>query len=199
MKTIYIERKTIDYTVKRKQHGAFRDTYMRGKQPSKNNIEKETIEVVLRHIRSFTKMESHYSRKKRKKNNTLLTIWISNICGACMSRNVDSKTWCMLSKHNTVRCFVTVITIPSSNIKKINVPCVNATTGLRKQVMTTEIYKRIMMIINQWKFRRRKRKKKTGRNNRKMPSTTFDLQAVHTTPCTLVSEMYYSRNLCCYI
>ena len=31
-----------------------------------------------------------------------------------------------------------------------------------------------------------------------MPSTTFDLQAVHTTPCSLVSEMYYSRNLCCY-
>jgi hypothetical protein len=67
MKTIDIERTTNDYTVKRKQHGAFRDTDMRGKQPSKNKIEKETIEVVHRHIRSFPKMESHYSRKKRKK------------------------------------------------------------------------------------------------------------------------------------
>jgi hypothetical protein len=67
MKTIDIGRKTIDYTVKRKQHGAFRDTDMRGKQPSKNKIEKETIEVVHRHIRSFPKMESHYSRKKREK------------------------------------------------------------------------------------------------------------------------------------
>ena len=38
MKTIDIERKTIDYTVKRKQHGAFRDIDMRGKQPSKNKI-----------------------------------------------------------------------------------------------------------------------------------------------------------------
>jgi hypothetical protein len=35
--------------------------------------------------------------------------------------------------------FVTVITIPSSNIKRINVPCVNAITGLRKQVMSTKV------------------------------------------------------------
>jgi hypothetical protein len=74
MKTIDIERKTIDYTVKRKQHGVFRDTDMRGKQPSKNKIEKRTIEVVHRHIRSFTKMESHHSRKNENKNNTLLMI-----------------------------------------------------------------------------------------------------------------------------
>ena len=40
MKTKDIGRKTIDYTVKRKQHGAFRYTDMRGKQPSKNKIEK---------------------------------------------------------------------------------------------------------------------------------------------------------------
>ena len=131
--------------------------------------------------------------KNYKKN--LLTIWISNRCGACMSRNVKRKTWCMLSKQNTEKCFVT---IPSSNIKRINVPCVNATTGIRKQVLSTTVCKSIMMIINQWKFRRGKRKKKTGRNHKKMPSTTLDLQAVHTTPCSLVSEMYYSRNICCY-
>jgi hypothetical protein len=75
---------------------------------------------------------------------------------------------------------------------------VNATTGIRKQVLSTTVCKSIMMIINQWKFRRGKRKKKTGRNHRKMPSITLDLQAVHTTPCSLVSEMYYSRNICCY-
>jgi hypothetical protein len=63
-----------------------------------------------------------------------------------MSRNVKSKTWCMLSKQNTERCFVTVITVPSSNIKKINVPCVNVTTGLRKQVMSTKVCKRTWVI-----------------------------------------------------
>ena len=53
MKTLDIERKAIDYTMKRKQHGAFCDTYMRGKQLSKNKIEKEIIEVVHRHIPDF--------------------------------------------------------------------------------------------------------------------------------------------------
>jgi hypothetical protein len=46
MKTLDIGRKAIDYTMKRKQHGVFCDTNMRGKQLSKNKIEKEIIEVV---------------------------------------------------------------------------------------------------------------------------------------------------------
>ena len=53
MKTLDIGRKAIDYTMKRKQHGAFCDTDMRGKQLSKNKIEKEIIEVVHRHIPDF--------------------------------------------------------------------------------------------------------------------------------------------------
>ena len=67
MKTLDIDRKTIDYTKKRKQHGAFRGTGIRGKQASKHKIEnsKETTEVDHRHVRSFPKMESHYSRRKK--------------------------------------------------------------------------------------------------------------------------------------
>ena len=53
MKALDIGRKAIDYTVKRKQHGAFCDTDMTGKQLSKNKIEKKTIEVVHRHIPDF--------------------------------------------------------------------------------------------------------------------------------------------------
>jgi hypothetical protein len=53
MKTQDIGRKVIDYTMKRKQHGEFCDTDMRGKQRSKNKIEKEIIEVVHCHIPDF--------------------------------------------------------------------------------------------------------------------------------------------------
>ena len=53
MKTLDIGRKAIDYTMKRKQHGEFCDTDMRGKQRSKNKIEKEIIEVVHCHIPDF--------------------------------------------------------------------------------------------------------------------------------------------------
>jgi ribosomal protein S6 len=53
MKTLDIGRKAIDYTMKKKQHGTFCDTDMRGKQQTKNNIEKEIIEVVHRHIPDF--------------------------------------------------------------------------------------------------------------------------------------------------
>jgi hypothetical protein len=42
MKTLDIGSKAIDYTMKRKQRGAFCDTDMRGTQLSKNKIEKET-------------------------------------------------------------------------------------------------------------------------------------------------------------
>jgi hypothetical protein len=53
MTTLDIGRKALDYTMKRKQHGAFCDTDMRGKQLSKNKIEKETTELVHRHIPDF--------------------------------------------------------------------------------------------------------------------------------------------------
>jgi hypothetical protein len=99
---------------------------------------------------------------------------------------------------------------------------VNATTGIRKQVLSTTVCKSIMMIINQWKFRRGKRKKGRCQVLRVTykyyvwptsttcdlqvlrvtykyyvwpTSTTCDLQAVHTSPCSLVSKVYYSRNL----
>ena len=39
MKTLDINRKTIDYTLKKKKHGAFVATDMRGKDPSVNKLD----------------------------------------------------------------------------------------------------------------------------------------------------------------
>ena len=40
--------------------------------------------------------------------------------------------------------------------------------------------------------------KQRDKENKNYYVATFDLQAVLTTPCSLVSELYYSRKLCCY-
>ena len=40
--------------------------------------------------------------------------------------------------------------------------------------------------------------KKQAQTNSKFYVATFDLQAVLTTPCCLVSQLYYARKLCCY-
>jgi hypothetical protein len=65
---------------------------------------------------------------------------------------------------------------------------VNATTGIRKQVLSTTVCKSIMMIINQWKFRRGKRKKGRCQVLRVTykyyvwpTSTTCDLQVLRVT------------------
>jgi len=49
-KTLDIGRKTIDYTIKRKMHGTFSGTDMRGKKPSKNKIDQETLQFVHQHV-----------------------------------------------------------------------------------------------------------------------------------------------------
>ena len=40
--------------------------------------------------------------------------------------------------------------------------------------------------------------KEKARKDKSFYVATFDLEAVLTTPCSLVSELYYSRKLCCY-
>jgi len=40
--------------------------------------------------------------------------------------------------------------------------------------------------------------KRKSKESPRYYTTTFDLQAVLTTPCSIVSELYYSRKLCCY-
>lgn len=44
----------------------------------------------------------------------------------------------------------------------------------------------------------KERDKLRAKNDKSIYVATFDLQAVLTTPCSLVSELYYSRKLCCY-
>ena len=67
MKTLDINRKTIDYTHKKKKHGAFVATDIRGKDPSVNKLDSCTVEIVKKHIESYPKMESHYTRKSSEK------------------------------------------------------------------------------------------------------------------------------------
>ena len=98
--------------MKRKQHGAFSGTGIRGKQPSKTKIEKETTEVVHRQ-RSFPKMESHYSRKKTLKKQYLAhdlnikQMWRVYV-EECKKQDL---VYVKQAKYREV--FVTVITIPS--------------------------------------------------------------------------------------
>lgn len=66
MRTLDIGRKTIDYTTSKRRHGAYEGTDMRGKTASVNKLSNEASDFVHKHIQSFPKMESHYSRKKDK-------------------------------------------------------------------------------------------------------------------------------------
>lgn len=53
----------------------------------------------------------------------------------------------------------------------------------------------------QWKTEAREEKakdKQWAKEDKSFIVATFGLQAVLTTPCSLVSELYYSRKLCCY-
>ena len=49
-RTLDIKRKTIDYTLSNKEHGAYGGTDMRGKSPSANKLDPDTVSFVKKHI-----------------------------------------------------------------------------------------------------------------------------------------------------
>ena len=67
LKTLHIGKKTVDDALKKQQHRTFQGTDMRGKMPSANKTHEERVNGVCKHIESFPTVESHYTRKRSKR------------------------------------------------------------------------------------------------------------------------------------
>lgn len=200
MKTLDIKRKTIDYNVSKKKHGAFGGQDMRGRHKAPNKTEAERISFVEQHIASFPRMESHYSRQSTKKQYlqhdlNIKKMWklYSDLCEkegkVPVSEAMYRKTFC--EKFNL------------SFFKPKKDQCSTCALYDRKRAAGTldETLEREYALHQEEKEIARQEKtddKERARTDKSVYAATFDLQAVLTTPCSLVSELYYSRKLCCY-
>ena len=200
MKTLDINRKTINYTLKKKKHGAFVATDMRGKDPSVNKLDSCTVEIVKKHIESFPKMESHYTRKSSKKQYLAHDLNIKQMWKLyvkdCEKKGITSVKQSMYRK-----IFCENYNLSFFKPKKDQ--CSFCTLYDRRKAAGTvnETLQKEYDEHQVQKERAREEKtkdKERAKTDKSVYVATFDLQAVLTTPCSLVSELYYSRKLCCF-
>lgn len=200
MKTLDIKRKTIDYNVSKKQHGTYGGKDMRGRHIAPNKTDYERVTFVKKHIESFPKLESHYARKSTKKEYLQHDLNIKKMW-KLYSEECQKKEKVPVSEAMYRKIFCEEFNLSFYRPKKDQ--CSTCTLyGRRKQAGTIdESLEEAYTLHQNEKERARQEKamdKQRAMSEKDVYVATFDLQAVLTTPCSLVSELYYSRKLCCY-
>jgi len=199
-KTLDLKRKTIDYSTQQTQHGIFAGQDKRGKHTPTNKTDEEKINFVKEHINSFPKMESHYTRKASKKQYlphdlNIKKMWIL-YCEKCkglghtpVKENVYRKVFC---EHFNLSFFK-----PKKDQCSLCTLYERRKSGGNLSTAFIEQYKQHQLDKTQAR-EEKSLDKHRAQTDQSIYVATFDLQAVLTTPCSLVSELYYSRKLCCY-
>lgn len=199
-KTLDIKRKTIDYTLSKKKHGAYAESDKRGKSSSANKLNPERVALVKKHIESFPTMESHYKRKTSRKDYLSHELNIKKMW-ELYSKECERKGTSAVSHAMYRKIFCENYNISFYKPKKDQ--CSLCTLfERRKQTGTIDDVLQAEYDEHQKQKQRAREEKSKDKDRAKADKSiyvaTFDLQAVLTTPCSLVSELYYSRKLCCY-
>ena len=200
IKTLDVKRKTIDYTLARKKHGAFAESDRRGKSSSANKLDPKRVLFVKKHVESFPTMESHYKRKSSKKAYLSHELNIKRMWDL-YTKECERKHTPAVSLAMYRKIFCENYNISFYKPKKDQ--CSLCTLFERRRQAGTIDDSLQHEYDEHQKQKERAREEKTKDKERSKTDkgiyvATFDLQAVLTTPCSLVSELYYSRKLCCY-
>lgn len=199
-KTLDVKRKTIEYSTKQTKHGTFGGKDKRGKSTPANKIDEDRINFVKEHIQSFPKMESHYTRKTSKKQYLPLDLNIKKMwllyCDKCKESGQTP-----VKEHVYRQVFCENYNLSFFKPKKDQ--CSLCTLYERRKAggNLTDAFKDQFEHHQKDKTLAREEKsadKQRAQTDKGVYVATFDLQAVLTTPCSLVSELYYSRKLSCY-
>lgn len=200
LKTLDIGRKTVDYSLQRKTHGTYGRKDMRGTSSSANKLDQSLVDSVKRHIESFPKMESHYARKQSTKEYLSLELNIKKMWQLykteCEKKDIPYVT---LSMYRTIFCECYNL----SFYKPKKDQCSLCTLYMRKREAGS-LDETLQKQYDEHQIKKEQARKEKesdklrSKTDKSVYVATFDLQAVLSTPCTLVSELYYSRKLCCY-
>ena len=197
LRTLDIGKKTVDYALKKQQHGTFQGTDLRGKKPSKNKTSEETVNFVRDHKESFPTVKSHYTRKTSKRqylngdlNITKMYTMYKEKCKTEKRTHVSEKVYRNIFCENYNYSFH----------KPKKDQCSLCTLYLQHKMngtLTPQMendYKEHLKRKDEARDEKG-RDKKRAREDKSFHSCTFDLEAVLS---TLVGEFYYKRKLSCY-
>ena len=198
--TFNIGERYVDHAIKHKEQGVFSSKENRGRHQPHNKTDKAVLGGVNEHIKSFPTLSPHYTRKDTQRE------FLPQ--GLSVNKMYDLYREKMRQKQQTTAsAFVYRSEFNRNYNFSFHVPkkdqcqtCTRYHVAEEDNNMTVSL-KESYDAHQQRKERAREEKNKDKIRANSDPSfhvATFDLEAVLTTPCTMVSQLYYKRKLCVY-
>jgi len=200
LKTLSIGKKTIDYAIQKKYLGTFVGQDRRGSKASANKIPQPVVKQIHDHIKSFPTMESHYSRLTSKKSYLGAGLNIKIMFKLFKEKHYPSEK-CPISESFYRKAFCENFNMSFHKPKKDQCSVCNRydqrkRDGTLNEDMELEYSRHQQMKM--WAREEKQKDKDRARNDKSVHVSTFDLEAVLPTPCSLVGELYYKRKISCY-
>ena len=200
MKTLDIGDKLIRYTLAKKQHGTSGGLDQRGKHTPHNKTTTENISYIKRHIESFPVVESHYQRKCTKRMFLEQGLSISKMFELYKAKCLEDHM-SPVSEMVYRKIFCTEYNLSFHKPKKDTCSTCNAFEQKKKANTITQEDEINIEAHTKRKEESRAEKendKKVSQSDKSVCAVTFDLEAVLSTPCSNVSQVYYKRKLNSY-
>ena len=199
--TLSIGKKVVDYALKKKVSGVYVGTDMRGNNPSGNKFPSHVTDFVHKHIQSFPRTASHYTRKDSQREyldqnlniRKMYKLYTETASKECMTE--------VISERSYRKIFCESYNLSFFKPKKDQCTICCGYENKKEAGSLTENEKQEFDAHMQRKeiCRDEKRKDKArALSDESFYSATFDLENVLQTPCSLVSELYYRRKLSSY-
>ncbi|XP_053386206.1 uncharacterized protein LOC128550688 [Mercenaria mercenaria] len=200
MKTLSIGKAYIDHALKNKKDGHFTGSDLRGKHEPHNKLSPSRIDAVKKHIESFPRIDAHYVRNETKRQFLGPHLTLPRMYDLYLEECKKNKTKpVLLERYRNV--FNTNYNLSFHVPKKDQCnTCNQYYTAQREGKMTNEQQN----VFDKHQQRKKRSREEKAKDKQKCESQSnihvacFDLQSVLYVPCSLVSLMYYMRELCCY-
>ena len=172
----------------------------RGKHQPHNKTPTQDRDIVRQHIESFPTMESHYTRKDSNKQYLSCDLSIRKMVDLYSIERKEKHQKCVSEKvYRDIFC--TEYNLSFHRSKKDQCMLCNKYYQMKESGTVDQELETKYKNHQSRKERSRLEKeqdKERAKSNKNYHVATFDLEAVLTTLCSLVSQAYYKRKLCCY-
>ncbi|CAC5417012.1 unnamed protein product [Mytilus coruscus] len=197
---LHVSKKTVEYSLKKKEHGVFVGCDNRGKKPSINRTPEGDRHFIREHIQSFPTVSSHYTRKDS--NRQYLS---SNLSVQKMHQLYEkecqrkSKKPCKINVYRDTFCNEFNLAFHKPKKDQCSTCTIYYEKKQRGEITKEDEEQFQEHQTMKEKSREEKRlDKERAKTDRSFAAVTFDLEAVLPTPCSMVGDLFYKRCLSTY-
>lgn len=195
-----ISQKTVQYPLKKKQHGVFVGVDNRGKTSSVNKTPEIDRNFIREHIKSFPTVPSHYTRKDSNRQYLSANLSLKKMFylyeELCKKKG---KKPCKINIYREMFCTEYNLAFHRPKKDQCSICTVYYEKKQRGELDDDDEEQFVRHQRNKESSRDQKTKdKQRAKTDKSFVVSTFDLEAVLPTPCSMVGDLYYKRCLSTY-